>query len=113
MQNISSVGDSSFVNSLQGKLIGFFDDFGYGEIGISCRLANEVCQMGGLHPAEQRRSLSLGALVQPGSRTGFTIVEGAGIPQLRVVGFNRMVDWPTLLERLEAVGKGEVTPVVQ
>ncbi len=113
VQNISSVGDSSFVNSLQGKLIGFFDDFGYSRIGVSCRLTNEVCQMGGLHPATKTRSLSLGTLVQPGSRTGFTIVEGAGIPRLRVVGFNRRVDWPTLLERLAAVGKGEVTPVVQ
>ncbi len=113
VQNISSVGDASFVNSLQGKLIGFFDDFGYRQVGISCRLANEVCLMGGLHPAEPSRSLSLGASVEPGSRTGFTIVEGAGIPRLRVVGFNRRVDWPTLLERLEAVGKGEVSPVVQ
>lgn len=97
VQNISSVGDSSFVSSLQGQLIGLFDDFGYRRIGISCRLANEVCEMGGLHSA--------GA--------GFTIVEGAGLPRLTVVGFNRQVDWPTLLERLAAAGKGEVKPVVQ
>ncbi|MFC7301632.1 hypothetical protein [Cognatiluteimonas weifangensis] len=97
VQNISSVGDSSFVSSLQGQLIGLFDDFGYRRIGIACRLANEVCEMGGLHSA--------GA--------GFTIVEGAGLPRLTVVGFNRQVDWPTLLERLAAAGKGDVKPVVQ
>ena len=96
VQNISSVGDASFVTSLQGQLIGLFDDFGYSRIGISCRLANEVCEMGGLHSAGD----------------SFTIVEGAGIPRLTVVGFNRRVDWPTLVERLAAIGKGDVKPVV-
>ena len=97
VQNISSVGDTSFTNTLQSQLIGLFDDFGYSRIGISCRLANEVCEMGGLHSA--------GA--------GFTIVEGAGLPRLTVVGFNRQVDWPTLVERLAAVSKGEIKPVVE
>ncbi len=97
VQNISSVGDASFVSSLQGRLIGLFDDFGYASIGISCRLENEVCEMGGLHSANG----------------GFTIVEGAGIPRLNVVGYNRQVDWPTLVERLAAVGKGDVKPVFE
>ena len=97
VQNISSVGDASFVSSLQGRLIGLFDDFGYANLGISCRLANEVCEMGGLHSAGN----------------SFTIVEGSGLPRLNVVGFNRRVDWPTLVERLEAVGKGDVKPVVE
>ncbi|WP_242108100.1 hypothetical protein [Luteimonas aquatica] len=97
VQNISSVGDASIVTSLQGRLIGLFDDFGYRRIGLSCRLENEICLMGGLHSA--------GA--------GFTIVEGAGIPRLNVVGFNRRVDWPTLVERVAAVGKGEVKPVFE
>jgi hypothetical protein len=95
VQNISSVGDASFVSSLQGRLLGLFDDFGYRRIGISCQLVNEVCAMGGLHSAGN----------------AFTIVEGRGIPRLDVVGHNRLVDWPTLVERLAAVGKGEVKPV--
>lgn len=97
VQNISSVGDASFVDSLQGRMIGLFDDFGYRRIGISCRLVNTVCTMGGLRSAGD----------------GFTIVEGRGIPRLDVVGFNRRVDWPTLVERLAAVGKGEVKPVFE
>ena len=97
VQNISSVGDASFTSTLQSQLIGLFDDFGYSRIGISCRLANEVCEMNGLHSA--------GA--------GFTIVEGAGLPRLTVVGFNHQVDWPTLVERLAAVSKGDVKPVVE
>src|SRR5690606_11251523 len=97
VQDISSVGDASFAGSLQGRLIGLFDDFGYRDIGISCRLANEVCLMGGLQVAVN----------------GFTIVEGAGLPRLAVVAYHRLVDWPSLLERLVAAGKGEVARVVQ
>lgn len=108
VQNISSVGDASFVTSLQGQLIGLFDDFGYRRLGISCRLQNQVCAMGGLE--------SIGKEVAAGSgsdSSGFTVIQGAGIPRLNVVGFNRRVDWPTLLERLQAVGSGDLKPVVE
>src|SRR5690606_36466047 len=83
VQNISSVGDASFITSLQGQLIGLFSDFGYRRIGIGCRLENQVCAMSGLHSAGN----------------AFTIVEGKGIPRLDVVGYNRAVNWPTLMER--------------
>ncbi|MBE2210185.1 MAG: hypothetical protein IAE66_01165 [Xanthomonadaceae bacterium] len=102
VQNISSVGDASFVSSLQGQLIGLFDDFGYSRLGIRCQLNNEVCLMGGLGDLDTPRSDS----------SGFTIVEGAGLPRLTVVGYNRRVDWPTLVERMKAVGKGDVKPVI-
>jgi hypothetical protein len=97
VQDLSSVGDASFVNSLQSRLIGLFDDFGYSRIGISCRLADDVCAMDGLGSAGR----------------GFIIVEGRGLPRLTVVGFNHQVDWPTLVERLGAIGKGDVKPVVE
>ncbi len=106
VQNISSVGDASFVGSLQGRLIGLFDDFGYSRIGISCRLANEVCAMNGLSSVAARPDA-------PRSEgQGFTIVQGSGLPRLTVVGYNRQVDWPTLVERLAAVSKGDVKPVI-
>ena len=103
VQNISSVGDASFTSTLQSQLIGLFDDFGYSRIGISCRLANEVCAMGGLEGADTSGS----------EAGGFTIVEGAGVPHLTVVGFHRLVDWPTLVERLAAASSGAVKPVVE
>ncbi|MBB1089016.1 hypothetical protein H4F99_11000 [Lysobacter sp. SG-8] len=96
VQDLSSVGDASFMGSLQGQLIGLFDDFGYARIGIGCTLADEVCEMQGLRSDGR----------------GFTIVEGSGVPRLTVVGYNRRVHWPTLVERLAAVGSGEVAPVV-
>jgi hypothetical protein len=40
-------------------------------------------------------------------------VQGAGIPHLTVVGFHRLVDWPTLVERLAAASSGDVKPVVE
>ncbi len=96
VQDLTSVGNASFVNSLQSQLIGFFDDFGYTRLGIGCKLVNEVCTMEGLAAAGD----------------GFVIVQGSGVPRLTVIGFNRRVDWPTLVERLAAVGKGEVKAVV-
>ncbi|BDU17220.1 hypothetical protein [Lysobacter auxotrophicus] len=97
VQDLSSVSDASFVSSLQSQLIGLFDDFGYRRIGLSCYLDNEVCRMSGLGSAGN----------------GFTIVEGSGLPRLAVVGFNRDVDWPTLLDRLKAASSGDVKPVFE
>ncbi|WP_386824182.1 hypothetical protein [Lysobacter brunescens] len=112
VQNISSVGDASFVTSLQGQLIGLFDDFGYRRIGIACRLRNQVCEMSGLDGSGPTTGRP--APGSSGSGTGgFTIVEGSGVPRLNVVGFNRRVDWPTLVERLQAVGSGDLKPVVE
>jgi len=96
VQDISSVGGGGIMHSIQGRLIGLFDDFGYRKIGIGCRLRNEICTMSGLHSAGG----------------GFTIVEGSGLPRLNVVGFNREVDWPTLIERLSQIADG-AAPVVQ
>lgn len=102
VQDIGSVGDSSFMTSLQGQLIGLFSDFGYRRLGIGCRLENQICTMSGL---------SGSAPAQGGN--AFTIVEGSGLPRLDVIGFNRAVDWTTLVERLVAAGKGDVKPVVE
>src|SRR3546814_14714806 len=96
VQNISGVGDASFAGSLQARLIGLFHDFGYSRIGISCRLAHQVCAMGGL----------------PSSGDRFTLVDGAGIPRPDVVEFNLYVHWPTLLDRLAAVGSGDANHVL-
>ena len=104
VQNISSVGDASFAGSLQGRLLAIFDDFGYADIGLSCELRNTVCLMGGLAAAPP---------ASLGSGPGFTIVRGAGLPNLSVVGYNRLVDWPVLLERVADVAQGDVAPVVQ
>lgn len=98
VQDLSSVGGASGLgDSLQAQALKLFDDFGYRQIGIRCRLADEVCDMDGLRSAGN----------------GFIIVEGSGLPRLTVVGFNHRVDWPTLVERLVAVTQGESKPVFE
>ena len=72
-----------------------FDSFGYSAIGLNCRLHNEVCVMGGLDD----------------QATGYTIVEGAGLPRITVVGFQRRVDWPVLGSRLKAVTEGQAVRI--
>jgi hypothetical protein len=99
VQDLSSVGGDGggLGNSLQAQALKLFDDFGYRRIGISCRLVEQVCDMDGLGSAGN----------------GFIIVQGSGLPRLTVVGYNRRVDWPTLVERLVAVTKGESKPVIE
>ena len=99
VQDLSSVGGGGggLGNSLQAQALKLFDDFGYRQIGIRCRLAEEVCDMDGLGSAGN----------------GFIIVQGSGIPRLTVVGYNHRVDWPTLVERLIAVTQGDVKPVIE
>lgn len=90
--DLSSVGGTGAASGLQGKAAGLFKDFGYARLGISCRLANDVCHMDGVGSA--------GA--------GYTIVEGSGLPRINVIGFAREVDWPTLVARLKAAGSGDI-----
>jgi hypothetical protein len=72
-------------NVLSSTLLKFFDEFSYDRLGIRCRLRNGVCEMGGVEPAEH----------------GYYIVKGGGLPpRIDVLGFNRRVDWDTLIERL-------------
>ena len=99
VQDLSSVGGGGggLGNSLQAQALKLFDDFGYRRIGISCKLAEQVCDMDGLRSAGN----------------SFIIVEGSGLPRLTVAGYNRRVDWPTLVERLVAVTQGESKPVIE
>ncbi|MFC4728474.1 hypothetical protein [Coralloluteibacterium thermophilus] len=97
VQDITAVGGGGgLIGGLQGMALGFFDDFRYRRIGIRCRLVNTVCHMGGIAPADAGSS-----------EDGYTIVEGAGLPRLTVIGHRRLVDWPTLLERLRVATEGD------
>lgn len=71
------------------SFLGFFDDFSYQKLGLSCELNNEVCEMAGIEEAEQ----------------GYYIVKGGGglPPWINVIGYNRRVDWTELIARLLAV----------
>lgn len=90
--DLSSVGGGGLAGGLQAQALKLFQDFGYARLGISCKLANNVCHMDGIGSA--------GA--------GYTIVEGSGLPHITVIGYAREVDWPTLVSRLRAATQGKV-----
>lgn len=101
VSSLSSVGGGGAVAGLQAGVMKVFDSFPYAEIGLSCKLANNVCEMGGVDSgggAENR---------------AYTIVRGSGLPHLTVQGYQRRVDWPVLVERLRDATRGATSPVIE
>ena len=95
VKNLSSIGGGSgggVAAALQGGFLRFFDDFRYDRLGLSCRLANDVCVMGGVLPA-------------PG---GYYIVKGSGLPRINVIGSQTRVAWTTLVRQLGSVMDSEI-----
>jgi len=93
--NLSSIGGGSggsVAAALQGGFLKFFDDFGYDRLGLSCRLANDVCIMGGVEK----------------TAGGYFIVKGAGLPRIDVIGSQSRVAWTTLVRQLGAVMESEI-----
>jgi len=97
VDNISNLGGAGLGGALSRSFLRFLEDFPYRQLGISCRLENGVCYMGGVAPAE----------------TGYYLVQGRWLPpRLDVIGYANEVDWTSLVERLKSVTAGE-SPVVQ
>ena len=97
VQNISSLGGAGAGAAIQRSFLGFFETFGYDKIGLSCKLRNGICEMGGAENAAG----------------GFTLIKGGGLPAVNVVGYNRFVGWQELLDRIQAVIDGNSRPVFQ
>lgn len=109
VENISALGGASAAAAIQRSFLRFFETFGYQRIGLACTLRQGVCQMRGLEdgvPGEPRgEPLSAGG--------GYVIVEGGGIPALNVIGYNRHVDWPVLVERLQRITDRNTIPEIR
>lgn len=97
VENISSLGGAGATAAIQRSVLRFFDEFNYSDIGLTCRLHNDVCEMGGVSSTPQ----------------GYVIVKGSGIPAITVLGYNRMVGWNELLERLKRVTSGNTKAIVR
>jgi hypothetical protein len=97
VQNISALGGAGAGAAIQRSFLRFFKEFGYSALGLSCKLENGVCLMGGIEDVPQ----------------GYVIVNGGGIPAIRVLGYNRNVGWHELIERLKRVTQDNVTPIVK
>lgn len=92
VQNISALGGAGAAAAIQRSFLRFFETFGYSELGLSCKLENGVCRMGGIENVPQ----------------GYVIVKGGGIPAITVLGYNRSVGWRELIERLKRITEGNV-----
>lgn len=98
VENIGALAGPGAGLALQRSFLRFFESFGYREIGLSCRLEDGVCEMGGIG----------------GARSGpFDIVRGGGIPALNIIGYNRRVDWEEFVGRVQRVIESNAAPVIR
>ena len=97
VQNISSIGGAGAGAAIQSSFLRVFQSFGYDKIGLSCKLVNGICELGGVENAAQ----------------GFVMIKGGGMPAVNVVGYNRRVGWDELLARIKAVIDGNSKMVIQ
>lgn len=96
VQNISALGGGGASAVLSQGFLSLFEEFNYKRLGIRCRLVNNICEMGGIAPAD----------------SGYYLVQGKGLPRIDIIGYNRLVDWNVLLNRLQAAIQSE-GPVVR
>ncbi len=96
VQNITELGGASPSAVLERGFLGFFKQFRYRRIGLSCVLRNGICYMDGIKEVPN----------------GYVIVEGGGIPAITVIGYNHFVDWDVLIDRLKRIAHSQ-GPIVR
>ena len=84
--SISNVGGGGggVTAALQSGVLRFFDDFRYDQLGLTCKLENDVCLMGGIEPAG----------------IGYYMVKGKGLPRIDIIGNQGRVAWPQLVAQI-------------
>ncbi len=97
VENISALGGAGAAAAVQRSVLRFFEQFNYSKLGLSCKLRNDICQMGGVESTPQ----------------GYIIVKGSGIPAITVMGYNQTVGWADLLDRIKRVTDGNVKPIIK
>jgi len=97
VENISALGGAGAAAAVQRSVLRFFEQFNYAKLGLSCKLHNDICEMGGIESTTQ----------------GYVIVKGSGIPSITVLGYNRNVGWGELLGRIQRVTAGNAKPIIR
>lgn len=87
VENITALGGEGTAAALQRTFLRFFKEFNYDKIGLSCKLRQDVCEMGGVESTP----------------TGYAIVKGKGIPSVNVNGFTQRVSLEDLLGRIKRI----------
>lgn len=93
LNNLSQIG-----GGLQGALsrgfLAYFDEYSYGELGLSCRLANGFCELGGVKSYEQGHYLLTRGGLLP--------------PWVEVKLGGSVISWDGLIQGFEQIAQGEV-----
>jgi hypothetical protein len=97
VENISALGGAGAAAAVQRSVLRFFEQFNYEKMGLSCKLRNDICQMGGIESTPQ----------------GYVIVKGRGIPAITVMGYNQTVSWAELISRIKRVTDGNTKAIVK
>lgn len=96
VENITELG-GGIQAAASSIFLRFFENFSYRRLGFRCELRGDVCTASGVADRPDG---------------GFVLVQGGGLPQIQVIGYNRRVDWPELIHRLATIQAGE-GPTVQ
>ncbi|WP_024328080.1 hypothetical protein [Thioalkalivibrio sp. AKL19] len=96
VENITELG-GGLQAAASSIFLRFFENFSYRRLGFRCELRGDVCTASGVADRPDG---------------GFVLVQGGGLPQIQVIGYNRRVDWPELIDRLATIQAGD-GPVVQ
>lgn len=97
VENISALGGAGAAAAVQRSFLRFFGEFNYSKMGLSCKLRNDICQMGGIESTPQ----------------GYVIVKGSGIPAITVMGYNQTVGWAELISRVKRVTDGNTKAIIK
>ncbi|HTU67969.1 MAG TPA: hypothetical protein VMF52_18615 [Steroidobacteraceae bacterium] len=92
VSSLSNVGGGGggVVQALQSGVLKFFDEYSYDELGITCKLRDDICEMSGVEKAG----------------IGYYIVKGAGIPRIDIVGNAGRVRWSQLVSSIATTNYG-------
>jgi hypothetical protein len=87
VNHLTTIGGGRATAALTGPLMRLFNDFSYRRLGLGCRLQNNVCEIRGIGEDQE----------------GVVLLEGAGVPKITIRAYNRRVDWPQMVENLQAI----------
>lgn len=97
VENIAALGGEGTAAALQRTFLRFFKEFNYEKIGLSCKLRQDVCEMGGVES----------------TATGYVIVKGKGIPAVNVNGYTQRISLSDLLGRIKRITDGNTKVIVK
>ena len=93
LENLNELG-GGLSGTLSRGFLRFLPAYSYGRLGISCRLFNGICELGGVED----------------SGDSFSILTKGGLlpPWVEVIGAGRSIKWDDLIGGLKQIAEGEV-----